>query len=328
MTEGAGGVEGPAKDPIVVCVPWVKPNPRHMEHFIEWYAINMARHNLKRVRIFWRALHQAQARARELAKQFGASHILFTEDDQWGYPVDGLETLLEADRDVIGFRTYFKKYPYLSMAFRQKDPSLSLIGRVPNFNQLELPEGIGMGKQDDLPDFWRVEGASSDDPIEEVDLLSWAFTLVKMSVFDRMEEAGYDPFVQWGPNPTDSFFCEYCKRLDIKRYVHFGATIGHGDIGPDEIPHYRRLHESINAAQYTRAMKLVLEDDHGQTYGQAEYLPEAAKAIKEYAEGAQDGPKNPPLAPEEEMEECSALYAPPGDQRFSVVRERKQGVSK
>ena len=308
------------KAPIVVCIPWLKATPRHMEHMTEWYAINKAPHNILRLRMFYTALHKVQRRAVDVAKKAGASHVLFTEDDQWGYPVDGLDVLLEADRDVVGFRSYFKRYPYLSMAFRKKDASISMIGRVPNFNQLEPAPGETVGE---LPAFWQVEGSPDGEDIHEVDLLSWAFTLVKMSVFDRMEEAGYDPFRQWGPVPTDSFFAHYCEVLGIPRYVHFAATIGHGDVGPDEIPAYRKLHESVNAMRYTRALRLVMEDDFGHTYGEAEYLPEAARAIKEYREGARDDREGATLDLETPVARGPVLHAPPGNQDFSVVRERE-----
>ena len=252
--------------PIVLGIPWLKAHPIHMEHITEFYAENKHKFHLVRRRIFYRALHQAQGAMRDMARGLGASYILFIEDDQWGYPIDGLEVLLEADKDVIGFKSYFKKYPYLSMAFQRKDDKGSMIDRTAQFNQLE---GVG----------------PMADPIQRVDLLSWAFTLVKMSVFDKMDEAGVDPFRQWGPVPTDSFFCHYCEQLGIERYVHFGATIGHGDIGPNEIPHYRRLHESMRSTgQFTKPIRVALEDDFGHIYGAADYVPEAARVLRKVKE--------------------------------------------
>lgn len=253
--------------PIVLGIPWLKANPLHMEHLTEFYALNKEKYNLRRKQVYYRALHQAQQVIRNTARKMDASHILFTEDDQWGYPIDGLEVLIEADKDVIGFKSYFKKYPYLSMAFRRKDNKGTMIERgTTHFDQLE---GVRPG----------------DDPVQEVDLLSWAFTLVKMEVFDRMAEADMEPFRQWGPVPTDSFFCHYCELLGIKRYVHFGFTIGHGDIEPNKIPLHRMQYESMHPEQdFTKTMRVLLEDDFGNVYGAAGYVPEAARVLKNIAE--------------------------------------------
>lgn len=253
------------RPPILVFVPFMKAQEKHLEHFIEWYAYNRERHNLRRCRIFYRALHQAQGYAVGLARQMGASHILFTEDDQWGYPIDGLDVLLDADRDVIGFKTYFKKYPFLSMAMRRRfeDEPLHLTDRTQRLRQVE---GIAPGA----------------DPIQKVDLLSWAFTLVKMSVFDRITQAGINPFLQWGKSPTDSYFCQACDDLGVERFVHFGFTIGHGDIPPGQIHHHRRLMEAIHAdAKMMQPRLVTLEDDHGLPYGQAEWIPGPARVMRE-----------------------------------------------
>lgn len=259
------------RPPIVVCVPFLKPQENHLEHFCEWYAENKARHNLRRWRVFYRSLHQVQSSAVKMARTWGASHILFTEDDQWGYPIDGLDVLLEADRDVIGFRTYFKKYPYLSMAMRRRNPEepLDLISRTQPLRQVE---GVSPGA----------------DPIQEVDLLSWAFTLVKMSVFDRIDEAGKNPFEQWGKVPTDSYFSQYCEDIGVKRHVHFGFTIGHGDIPPRAIPHYRRLTEAIHAdAKMMQPRLVTLEDDAGLPYGQSVWTPGPARVMQQALEQKQ-----------------------------------------
>lgn len=256
------------KSPILVCVPFMKVHEKHLEHFIEWYAYNKSRHNLRRCRIFYRALHQTQGYAVSMAREMGCSHVLFTEDDQWGYPIDGLDVLLEADLDVVGFKSYFKRYPFLSMAMRRRFPDepLHLTDRTQRLCQVE---GI-------------VPGAA---PIQKVDLLSWAFTLVKMSVFDRMKNAGINPFDRWGVSPTDSFFCQYCEDLDIDRYVHFGFTIGHGDVSPEQIHHHRHLAEAIYLDKKMMQPRLItLEDDHGLSYGQTEWIPGPARVMRQIQE--------------------------------------------
>jgi len=255
---------------IVVVLPWLKAQKKHMTHFIEWYAENKHKHDLLLERPMWKALHQAQSTGLKVARSINervdrgmlqeskrVTHLLFTEDDQWGYPIDGLEVLLEADKDVIGFKTYFKEYPYNSMAFRKTDKSLSLLSGHANLQQMEFGTGI-----------------------HKVDLLSWAFTLVKMSVFDRMESAGLDPFRQWGPNPTDSFFCQYCDDLGIDRFVDFGYTIGHGDVGPNEIWARRRTEEAQRMSNGKGLGEVItVEDDYGNVFGNIDHQTEAGKVL-------------------------------------------------
>lgn len=276
--------------PIVVCRPLLTPHPPHMEAFQRWLLLASKKHNLIPVTQYFRALHQAQASAVRVALKFKASHILFTEADQWGYPDDGLDTLLEADKDVIGFRTYKRKYPYQNLCMRKERRDLSMI----------LPPAEQIRKGARLIPF----GQGKDQPeIQETDLITWAFTLVKTSVFERMQEAwgnllvsqmdlkalingdeatkdrfreytekplGLEPFRQWGPHPTDSFFCQYCEDLGIARYVHFGHTIGHGDINPKDILIARRTEESKRMQDrefYMTPEQVKNVDDYGNPYG-------------------------------------------------------------
>ena len=249
--------------PIVLCVPWMKLTPKHEDHLDEWYARNAYQgdfHYVRRFRVYYKATHQVQTWAVDYARRIEASHILFTEDDHWGYPVDGLQHLLEADVDVIGFRTYFKEYPFKPMFFRRRHPTDSLI-------EMNVIDHVERG---DGPD------------IQEVDLISWAFTLVRMSVFDRMRAAGKTPFRQWGPHPTDSFFCQYCADLEIKVWAHFGYTIAHGDVAPDQVVRRRRLHE-VEAIERNRTLRMpsqiVVRDDHGNPYGLTGLEPEGTKQL-------------------------------------------------
>jgi len=302
------------KQPIVVCIPRLKPHEKHLEHFREWYADNQKKHNLIPVCQYYRALHHAQKAAVYVAFHKDASHILFSEDDQWGYPVDGLDVLLEADKDVIGFRTYKRAYPHSNLCMRKESPGVSMI----------LPVEEQVRKAGRLIPF----GLKRGEPlIQRTDLISWAFTLVKVDVFRKMQKAwgnllvsqkdlkalmdgdeatrerlseyvdkplGLSPFRQWGPHPTDSFFCQYCEDLGIERWVHFGYTIGHGDVEPEEILMARRKHEAKKFREEGYSWKpesVENEDDWGNVYGpNNEHMPERYRVMMgEHNGESQDG---------------------------------------
>lgn len=237
-TNGSVG-QDEVKTKILVCVPWIKVEPRFLKQFPEWFAANKFKHNLTLMFEIYRPLHEVQQKAAAYAGHAGFTHVLFMEDDHWGWPASGLEALLAEDKDVIGFPTYSKHPPYLALCKMKVDPELSFLQRKANL----VPAARGMGPE-----------------VQEVDLLTWAFTLVKTSVFLQMEEAEKDPFYQYGPMPTDSFFSEYCEQLGIKRYVHHGFMIGHGKVKPEHIPMMRRCQDAINAYEHRFARQAVPDD--------------------------------------------------------------------
>lgn len=245
---------------IVVSVPFLKPHRKHIPHLMEWYALNKAKHDLLLHWEPWKALHKVLGEAVSKARHVGATHILFTEDDQWGYPEDGLEKLLEQDVDAIGFPTYFKSFPYLPLCMRKRDPAITMIGKHKNLRPFS---GAG---------------------IEKTDLITWAFTLVKTSVFERMEEAGLDPFKEWGEAPNDSYFSQYCEDLDIPRYIDFSFWINHGEEEWANLPILRRAWDSIYASRGMVGKTLEVETDHDVITYQTEPMQAIeAKAIQQEA---------------------------------------------
>jgi len=183
-----------------------------MPHFVEWYAANKKPYDLRLSWAWKRPLHHANAQAVKIARETKSTHILFIEDDHWGFPVDGLEPLLEAKKEVVGFMTVARKYPYHSLNMNRIDPSLPI-------TQVAVPN---------MRPFERV--SADQDMVMKCDLISWAFTLVEVGVFDKI----VDPFTEWGRVPTDSVFCQYCEDANIDRWVHFGYILPHGDIHPDD----------------------------------------------------------------------------------------------
>ena len=323
ITEG----NGQHKAPIVCCIPRLNPDPRHLADWELFYAENKDKHNLRPYIGYNRALHHVQREAVQKAMDIGASHILFTESDQYRYPLDGLDVLLEADKDVIGFRTYERKYPYRNMCYRKTKPDVSMI--IPS-EEMKAQEAYL------IPFGQHAVGEGGGDTVQTCDLITWAFTLVKTSVFEKMEKAwgnvlvsqrdllalsgryrigtftkdalmeakervasdeplGLQPFRQWGPHPTDSFFCQYCEDLGIERHVHFGATIAHGDVLPDDILMARRLHESKKMSPYNpHAVSMPLEDDYGNVYApDFTHLPEVARQDIETDKHAYGGDGTP-----------------------------------
>jgi len=276
------------KAPIVVCDPRIKLDARHIEHFESWFADNKQQHNLVRCNGYWRALHKAQMAAVETAFRIGASHVLFTESDHWGYADGWLEELLNADKDVIGYHTYAKNYPFNSLCMHRAKPGMSMLSATQEMlDRGEWLKPFDLGRNMPL--------------IQKTDLITWAFTLVKLSVFDRMRAAwgnmlisqsdlralidgdaevrerfrlnvekplGLQPFRQWGPVPTDSFFCQYCEDLGIDRFVHFGQTVGHGDVGPEDLKIAKKLRDMRHSEEGTEPV-VEMEDNWGNVYGTA-----------------------------------------------------------
>ena len=235
---------------IVLCDPIITPHRKHLQHIMGWYAANKDRHNLVLHLEVGKPLQRVQGDAVEVARGCGASHVLFTEHDQWAYPVDALDVLLEYDREVIGMQTYQRGYPYLSMHMRKIDPSISFISEERNLRSFQCL-----------------------NPIEETDLLTWGFTLVAVDVFDRMESAGLNPWI-WDMVPTDSHFCQCCEDLKIPRYVCSEATIAHGDIPDDMRLFMRRATESYST--YMRQQPGEMDGDHA---GQQVYETELGQAL-------------------------------------------------
>ena len=283
------------KPPILLCVTFMSAHKHHIPHLMEWYAQNKERHNLHLFWVPFRPLHKAQGDAVAMAFKLGCSHILFTEHDQWGYPTDGLDMLLAHDKDVVGFLTHYKSPPYLPMAYNKVDPSISMLVRTKNLKPFR-PHGLS-----------------------RCDMITWAFTLVKMSVFQRMLDLGkkekeiilglledipeikerlgekrateifseeandaMDPFARWGCVPTDSRFNQLCEDLGIERWVDGRVEIEHGDVPNAQVPYLRRAQGMILAAQNRLGMHDVvqLDEEHGIFSYQTEQQLEAQIASR------------------------------------------------
>ncbi len=220
---------------ILVNVPFLKPHKKFLPHFIQWYGETCKRHELILNFQMYRALHKVLADSVRIAKENDCTHILYTEDDHYRFPIDGIDVLAGYNKDVIGFCTYKKTYPFHPLNMKKKDPAISLLAKERNLTPFSGREGIA-----------------------KTDLLSWAFTLVKVDVFDRLT---CDPFEVWGFSPNDSYFCQACEDVGIDRWVCFDYQIPHGDVTPEEIPYRKKVFEAMNAAYHRFGASDVVDDE-------------------------------------------------------------------
>jgi len=218
---------------ILVNVPFMKPHKKFLPDFIKWYGESCKRHDIILNFQMYRALHKVLGDSVTIAKNNDCTHILYTEDDHYRFPIDGIEKLAGYDKDVIGFQTYKKTYPFHPLNMVKIDDSISLTDKVKNLKPFSGKSGIA-----------------------KTDLISWAFTLVKTDVFDRLES---DPFEFWGYSPNDSYFCQACEDVGIDRWICFDYVMPHGDITPEQIPYHKKVAESMRAPQATDEDQQVIQ---------------------------------------------------------------------
>lgn len=226
---------------IYVCVPLFNPHDKFYPHFCEWYAANKARHRLRLDMSTREPLHKTQRKVVGKALDQGASHILFVEDDHWAFPINALDTLLEADKDMIGFHTFARRSPMISIAFKKQDKSVSLVDGEPNLSPIEYMAG--------------------DPVVQPMDLIGLGFTLIKAEVFRQFERDGVDVF-QWTTTATDSHICQALLDQGGTPHVHFGWTMPHGDIRPET----RKAYGHIKAMEIQlHERQKQMEKDHARS---------------------------------------------------------------
>lgn len=139
-------------------------------------------------------------------------YILRIDDDIHGVPYDGFTKLLEADKVVIGAAYPNRRFPYTVQAMLRRDPSRSLIETF-NKNEQTL-ESV------------QFHGYTGTD-IEQVDLIGFGMTLIKVAPFKYMERPMYkgDEIC-----PDDSYFAQICLDNNIPQYVHWGVRLKHAHV--------------------------------------------------------------------------------------------------
>ena len=209
-------------------------------------------------------VHMAEEQLVDVARYNKCTHILFIDDDIWDYNVQDLEQLLEADKDVIGGVMYTSGFPYTMCAFRRYNVDKKLID-MPSDNKIErlyevpcLCPSCGTAMA-----FWDAKfcptcGGACDNILQKVDLIPFCFTLMKMSIFNKIKEPA---FYCSNKYPSDSWFADKCKEAKVQQWAHMGVRLTHRGVNHQNRVHYQRMKLEEKSAKEDPGLVGVSQED-------------------------------------------------------------------
>lgn len=158
---------------------------------------------------FRKLLHMAQNECVMKALSERCTHILFIEDDTTHIPDGALRKLLDHDVDVVGAYAYARHYPHYSMIFNKP------------FEKKNLK-----WLDDSQPGVVIID---PDEGLKEVDMVPYQFTLIKTSVFHKIEAPWffYDHRCE---RLTDFWFADKCFEAGIKIHCDSDLIVQHDGI--------------------------------------------------------------------------------------------------
>lgn len=223
---------------ITVALTSVNPDHRFWPAFLNFYVENGKRHKLRFAHTWRMMLHQAQTKLVESAIVNGSTHILFVEDDMTSFPMDGLDKMLEADRDVICCFTYGRQWPHYAIPLRKKTQNtlLSAFKVMPSCLRGLMPVD------------------RNEEGVVEVDLAHQGFTLIKMGVFKAIGM----PWFKFGDiGATDCWFSDQCAKVGIKLWAHMDVRVEHVGINDGN----RDSHYELGKADRLRRLRAKVKGE-------------------------------------------------------------------
>jgi hypothetical protein len=233
---------------ILIAIPLLSVSYEFFCSFLKfWTELNLNRDPRYEVGYHFayrRPVHMAEEELVKVAQHNKCTHILFMDDDIYDVTKADLDKLLEADKDVIGGVMHASKFPHAQCVFRRYEPDKKVI---------DMPVDTSMYRLYEIPclctkcDFqlshWDLKycpncGAEQDNLIQQADLIPFAFTLMKLSVFDKIKEPWFHCTNKY---PTDSWFADRLIEAGMTEYAHMGIRLNHAGITDHTKPHYSQM---------------------------------------------------------------------------------------
>jgi hypothetical protein len=164
--------------------------------------------------MYRRPVHMAEEDLARKAIDSGCTHLLLMDDDIYDVTSADFVKLLQADKDVIGGIMHASGFPYAMCAFRRYDTSTTLV---------DQPILKGPARLYEIPPEQRVG-------IQKVDLIPFAFTMIKTDVFKKLKRPWFTCDNQ---APTDSWFADSVLNAKMEYYAHFDVWLNHRGVRKD-----------------------------------------------------------------------------------------------
>jgi hypothetical protein len=198
-------------------------------------------------------VHMAEEYLVSLARHNKCTHILLMDDDIYDIKKADLDKLFEADKDFISGVMHASKFPHAMCVFRRFNKGMKVIDMPADNSMFRLYEvpcnctkcGVGISHWD--AKYCMNCGAPQDNMIQQADLTPFPFTLIKMSVFDRIDAGDKARGVvkPWfhctNKYPTDSWFADRLEENGMTMYAHMGVRLNHAGITDATKPYYLQM---------------------------------------------------------------------------------------
>lgn len=208
-------------------------------------------------------VHIAEIEIVKVAQFNKCTHILWLDDDVYDVTLDDLMKLVKADKDVIGGVMHASQFPHAMCVFRRYDTSKKVIDMPADNSMYRLYEipclcprcGQGLSH-------WDIKwcpfcGEPQDQLIQKADLIPFAFTLMKASVFDRIKKPWFHCTDGY---PTDSWFADRCIEAGIQEYAHMAVRLNHRGVTDKTKPYLVNMKLEENRAKGQGVVYLTSEE--------------------------------------------------------------------
>lgn len=227
-------------------------------------------------------VHMAEQQIVDVARFNKCTHVLLMDDDIYDVTLDMLNKLIDADKDVISGVMYASGFPYAMCCFRRYDITKKVIDMPADNSMYRLYEipcnctkcGLGLSHWD--AKFCPVCGEPQDNILQKVDLIPFPFTLIKMSVFDRMKQPYFHCTTVY---PSDSWFADRCIEAGIQEWAHMGVRLNHRGISDATRGFYFQMGLE-KAKQGQSVVNISQEDMHKHEFMLHNKMKEAEEKLK------------------------------------------------
>jgi len=191
--------------------------------------------------VYRKPVHMAEEEIVVTAQYNKCTHILFMDDDIYDVRKEQLDKLLSADKDLISGVMHASKFPHAMCVFRRYDPQRQVIDMPVDNSMYRLYEvpclcntcHIGLSH-------WDMKhcpacGAPQNNLVQQADLVPFPFTLVKISVFDKIKKPWFACTTKY---PTDSWFADRMIEAGMTEHAHMGERLNHNGVTDETKPHY------------------------------------------------------------------------------------------